>query len=111
MVIRLLPLALLRVRVRGRMDTGSTVTSLVAAGSGGVRQASTTLEGWRAFVDAAPARLDLLPEGRWTTLAGAERCAYDEVRMNYHSEMHVLETPDVRTVARQGRRLMIANRR
>jgi hypothetical protein len=94
-----------------RMSTGPTMASPEPAGSGEVRQATTTLEGWRAFVDAAPARFDLLPEGRWRALAGAGRLAYDEARMSYHSQMLVAETAVVRKVAGQGRRLMAANRR
>ena len=76
-----------------------------------LRRPPTTLEGWRAFVDATPAELELLPEDEWAALDDAERLAYDEARMNYHSEMLVVETSAVTKIAKQGRLLTIINRR
>ena len=58
-----------------------------------------------------PAELELLPEDRWAALDDAERMAYDEARMNYHSEMLVVETSTVAKIAKQGRLLTIINRR
>ena len=34
------------------------------------RQPTTTLEGWRRFVDADPPQLTMLPDDQWTALAG-----------------------------------------
>jgi hypothetical protein len=76
-----------------------------------LRLPPTTLEGWRAFVDAEPAKLELLPQGEWAALDDAQRAAYDESRMNYHSEMLVVQTSTVTKVAKQGRLLTIINRR
>jgi hypothetical protein len=75
------------------------------------REPTMTLTGWRRFVDAPPAQLDLLPDDRWRQLDDAERFRYDEARINYHSEMVVVATSTVREVARQGRLLTLLNRR
>jgi hypothetical protein len=76
-----------------------------------LRLPQTTLAGWRAFVDSEPAHFDLLPDERWKALNDAERLAYDEARMNYHSEMLVVATSTVTKIAKQGRLLTIVNRR
>jgi hypothetical protein len=70
-----------------------------------------TLTGWRRFVDTPPASFDLLPDKRWTALSSQDREAYDEARLNYHSEMIIVATSTVREVARQGRLLTLLNRR
>lgn len=80
-------------------------------GLGDRRDPPTTLQGWRRFVDAEPARFELLPEARWAALSPAERIAYDEARIDYHSEMVIVATSTVRQVAQQGRLLTMLNRR
>lgn len=74
-------------------------------------QPATTLEGWRAFVQAAPAEFELLPVERWKSLDDAMRLTYDEARMSYHSEMIVVATSTVTEVAKQGRLLTVINRK
>jgi hypothetical protein len=77
----------------------------------GRREPTMTLAGWRQFVDAPPASFDLLPDKRWAALPAEDRQAYDEARLNYHSEMIIVATSTVREVARQGRLLTLLNRR
>jgi len=78
---------------------------------GQCREPTTTLSGWRQFVDAAPATFGLLPDAAWAGLAAGSRAAYDEERMSYHSELVVVATSTVREVVRQGRLLTLLNRR
>jgi len=89
------------------------VTSQPHADEGlqGRRDPTTTLQGWRRFVDAEPARFELLPEPQWAVLSPADRLAYDEARFDYHSEMVVVATSTIRQVAQQGRLLTLLNRR
>ena len=75
------------------------------------REPTMTLSGWRQFVDSPPATFELLPEQQWQALSPADRLAYDEARITYHSEMIVVATSTVRQVARQGRLLTMLNRR
>lgn len=51
------------------------------------RMPTTTLEGWRRFVDEDPIVFDLLPEDEWKDLDPRVRDEYDEGRVNYHSEL------------------------
>jgi len=75
------------------------------------REPTMTLVGWRRFVDAPAAHLDLLPEQRWLALSGPDKEAYNEARLTYHSEMIIVATSALREVARQGRLLTLLNRR
>lgn len=75
------------------------------------RAPTMTLAGWRRFVDAEPATLDLLPDKAWTVLSPQAKETYDQARFNYHSEMIVVATSTIREVARQGRLLTLLNRR
>jgi len=75
------------------------------------REPTTTLTGWRRFVDSAPAMFELLPDDQWHGLSGTAREAYDEARISYHSEMVVVATSTIREVTRQGRLLTLLNRR
>jgi hypothetical protein len=77
----------------------------------GRREPTMTLAGWRQFVDAPPASFELLQDKRWAALSGQDRQAYDEARLNYHSEMIIVATSTIREVARQGRLLTLLNRR
>ena len=75
------------------------------------RLPTTTLDGWRRFVDEDPLTVDLLPEADLAGLDAAERADYDETRMKHHSELIVVETSTVREVVHQGRLLMLLNQR
>ncbi|MFI9780433.1 hypothetical protein ACIHCV_38110 [Streptomyces sp. NPDC051956] len=75
------------------------------------RLPTTTLEGWRRLVNADPLTFDLLSEDGWQVLESSARHEYDEARVNYHSELIVVETATIREVARQGRLLTLVNRR
>lgn len=70
----------------------------------------TTLGGWRRFVTQVPAVPDLLPEDLWRALDADKRWAYDEDRLNHHSQLLVVETPTIRQVITEGRRLSYLNR-
>ena len=75
------------------------------------RAPTTTLAGWRQFVQDDPVTLHLLPEADQTGLDAAGRTEYDEARIKYHSELIVVETSTVRDVIRQGRLLSLLNQR
>jgi len=75
------------------------------------RLPTTTLDGWRQFMNEDPLTVDLLAEADLAGLDAAERADYDETRMKYHSELIVVETSTVRDVIRQGRLLMLLNQR
>jgi len=75
------------------------------------RAPTTTLAGWRQFVQDDPVTLDLLPDADWAALDMASRNGYDETRIKYHSELIVVETSTVRDVIRQGRLLSLLNQR
>jgi Bacterial TniB protein len=75
------------------------------------RAPTTTLAGWRQFVQDDPVTLDLLPEPDWVALDAVNRSEYDEARIKYHSELIVVETSTVRDVIRQGRLLSLLNQR
>jgi hypothetical protein len=48
---------------------------------------TTTLEGWRRFVEADPARFELLPNEDWAALSDDGRAAYNEARIAHHAEL------------------------
>lgn len=72
---------------------------------------SVTLEGWREFVDAKPATCTLLDTSAWEALSPAQRVAYDDRRIAYHSELVIIETSTVRHLTHQGRLLALLNQR
>lgn len=75
------------------------------------RAPTTTLEGWRSFVDAEPADLAPLPSSDLEALTPARRELYDEQRISYHSELVIVQTSTVRSVIHQGRLLTMLNQR
>jgi AAA domain len=79
--------------------------------SGQCPEPTTTLSGWRQFVDTVPATFDLLPGAAWASLTARSRAAYDEARISYHSELVVVATSTLREITRQGRLLTLLNRR
>ncbi|MEV0134551.1 ATP-binding protein [Dactylosporangium sp. NPDC050688] len=72
------------------------------------RTPTTTLPGWRQFVDADPVTTTLPDRAG---LDDDTRMAYDEERIRYHSELVVVATSTVREVMRQGRLLTMLNQR
>ncbi|WP_436776913.1 TniB family NTP-binding protein [Yinghuangia sp. YIM S09857] len=72
---------------------------------------STTLAGWRHFVDEDPAGFELLPEATRASLAPSARDEYDEARIRYHSELQIIRTSAVKEIAYQGRLLTLLNQR
>jgi hypothetical protein len=76
-----------------------------------LREPTMTLTGWRRFVEAPAASIELLPDKRWMALPAVARQAYYEARLTYHSERIIVATSAVRAVARQGRLLTLLNRR
>jgi Bacterial TniB protein len=75
------------------------------------RQPTTTLEGWRRFVDADQASFDLLPSADRDALTDADRIGYDEARIAYHAELIVVTTSTIRQILHQGRLLTLLNQR
>lgn len=75
------------------------------------RAPTTTLEGWRSFVDAEPADLAPLPTSDLEALTPARRELYDEQRISYHSELVIVQTSTVRSIIHQGRLLTMLNQR
>ena len=76
-----------------------------------LRDTTTTLSGWRAFVNEPANEFTLLPDDELAALTPAQRHDYDDQRMTYHSELVVVNTPTVKKVAQQGQLLTILNRR
>ena len=62
------------------------VTSSAAPEGQERRDPTTTLTGWRQFVDTDPASFTLLAGEQLAALTGQGRAAYDEARLDYHSE-------------------------
>jgi hypothetical protein len=75
------------------------------------RQPTTTLEGWRRFVDADPPEFSLLPEDDWSALSADERTDYNEARVAHHSELVVVTTSAMQRITNEGRLLTLLNQR
>ncbi|MFJ9085832.1 TniB family NTP-binding protein [Streptomyces sp. NPDC102384] len=75
------------------------------------RMPTTTLPNWRCFVNEDPPEFELLTEADWRELTEQERDEYDESRVDYHSELIIVETPAIREILHQGRLLTLVNRR
>jgi hypothetical protein len=75
------------------------------------REPTTTLAGWRKFVDAQPAAFEMLPAPACAGLQAVGKDAYDEARISYHSELVVVATSTLREITKQGRLLTLLNRR
>lgn len=72
---------------------------------------TTTLEGWRSFVDGDPLTFELLPQSQLDALPTVRRELYDEKRISYHSDIGVIQTSAVRNIIHQGRLLTMLNQR
>jgi Cdc6-like AAA superfamily ATPase len=75
------------------------------------RQPTTTLEGWRRFVDGNEATFDLLPNAEHDALDDLARLDYDEARIAYHAELIVVTTSTIREILNQGRLQCLLNQR
>jgi hypothetical protein len=75
------------------------------------RLPTTTLEGWRRFVDADPAEFELLNHDDWAALADGERVNYDEARIAHHAELAVVTTSTIQEITNEGRLLTLMNQR
>lgn len=90
----------------------ATVTEIAAVGQlEDRRQPTTTLEGWRRFVDADPPEFTLLADDEWASLGEDERTAYNEARVAHHSELVVVTTSAIEAITHQGRLLTLLNQR
>jgi len=78
---------------------------------GELRHPLATKEGWAAFVSRSrPEPPRLLPDADLQRLDPAEREIYDEARQDYHSELLLVATPDIRQITTTGSKLIINNR-
>lgn len=75
------------------------------------RQPTTTLEGWRRFVEADSPQFTLLPEDQWRGLGPDERMRYNEARIAHHSELVVVTTSTIQQITNEGRLLTLLNQR
>ncbi|APE10924.1 TniB family NTP-binding protein [Rhodococcus ruber] len=69
----------------------------------------TTKEGWSRWVGRDRRAPELRCE--WADLDSLERVAYDDARLDYHSDLIVVNTPTIQEVVKTVRRLLILNRR
>ncbi|QWF85650.1 TniB family NTP-binding protein [Amycolatopsis sp. CA-230715] len=69
----------------------------------------TTKEGWARWANHATQPPDLHPG--WREFSSTERAAYDEARLDYHSDLIVVNTPTIRDIITTVRRLLVLNRR
>jgi hypothetical protein len=76
-----------------------------------LRHPLATREGWAAFVSRSrPEPPRLLPADDLERLDAAEREIYDDARMDYHSELLLVATPDIRKITTTGAKLIVSNR-
>lgn len=75
------------------------------------RQPTTTLEGWRRFVEADPPEFTLLDEDRWRSLDERTRMLYNEARIAHHSELVVVTTSAIARINNEGWMLTLLNQR
>ena len=77
----------------------------------GLRHPLATKEGWAAFVSRSrPEPPRLLAAADLERLDAAEREIYDEARMDYHSALLLVATPDIRQITMTGAKLIVNNR-
>ena len=70
----------------------------------------TTKEGWRRFVDKEPSPPALLSDAELARLNPARQAGYDEARIDYHSDLPLVNTPVIRQVIGTSRLLIQLNR-
>jgi hypothetical protein len=78
----------------------------------GPRHPLTTREGWNAFVSrpTLPEPPRLLAAADLERLDPDERDLYNYARMDYHSELNLVATPDIRKITATGEKLITGNR-
>jgi hypothetical protein len=69
----------------------------------------TTKEGWTRWVGRDRTAPELRAD--WRELTPPERADYDEIRLDYHSDLIVVNTPTIQDITKTVRRLLILNRR
>ncbi|WP_188826949.1 TniB family NTP-binding protein [Nocardia camponoti] len=69
----------------------------------------TTKEGWRLWTGRNRTPPQLRED--WRELAPAERLEYDDERLNYHSDLIVVNTPTIQDITKTVSRLLVLNRR
>jgi hypothetical protein len=75
------------------------------------RQPTTTLEGWRRFIDTDRPEFALLSDQEWAALDDAGRMAYNEARVAHHSELVVVTTSAIQKITNEGQLLTLLNQR
>ncbi|SCG72471.1 TniB family NTP-binding protein [Micromonospora inositola] len=75
------------------------------------RQPTTTVEGWRRFVEVDSTDFELLPDSDWSALTEHERTVYDEARIAHHAELVVVTTSAIQEITNEGRLLTLLNQR
>lgn len=75
------------------------------------RLPTTTLDGWRRFVNADPSAMALLPEQCWSSLTETARRDYDEARIAHHAELVVVTTSTITDITNEGLLLTLMNQR
>jgi len=75
------------------------------------RLPTTTLDGWRRFVNADPSAMALLPERCWSSLTETARRDYDEARIAHHAELVVVTTSTITDITNEGLLLTLMNQR
>lgn len=75
------------------------------------RQPTTTLEGWRRFIEADAPEFELLDDLTWSQLDDDARTRYNEARVAHHSELVVVTTSAIESITNQGRLLTLLNQR
>ena len=81
-----------------------------APGEPGADEPLTTKQGWRRFVDRAPAVPEQHNPATAELLTPAQREAYDEVRSAYHADLPLANTPTIQKVISTARLLVQLNR-
>jgi hypothetical protein len=74
-----------------------------------VAEELTTKEGWSHWATRETCAPDLRPD--WRDLAPPDRADYDDGRLDYHSDLIVVNTPTIQEVIKTVRRLLILNRK
>ena len=78
---------------------------------GSARHPLATKEGWRSFVSQTqPMPPQLLAESDWRRLDEIERDIYDDARRDYHAELLLVATPEIRQITTVGAKLTVNNR-
>jgi hypothetical protein len=76
-----------------------------------VRQPLSTKQGWTSFAAQTPPEPPrLVPTQDWKRLDRLERELYNEARQDYHAQLLLVATPDIRRIIHHGSKLVINNR-